>query len=61
MDLTLSEEQRLLVSTIRTFIRRELKPLEQDIEETSMLADTVAADIRKKSQLLGLYAVNIPL
>ena len=60
MDLTLSEEQRLLVSTIRTFIRRELKPLEQDIEETGMLADTVAADIRKKSQLLGLYAVNIP-
>ena len=60
MDLTLSEEQRLLVSTIRSFIRRELKPLEQDIEETGMLADTVAADIRKKSQLLGLYAVNIP-
>ena len=60
MDLALSEEQRLLVSTIRSFIRRELKPLEQDIEETGMLADTVAADIRKKSQLLGLYAVNIP-
>ncbi len=61
MDLTLSEEQRLLVSTIRTFICRELKPLEQDIEETGRLADTVAADIRKKSQVLGLYAVNIPL
>jgi len=61
MDLTLSEEQRLLVSTIRTFIRRELKPLEQDIEETGRLGDTVAANLRKKSQALGLYAVNIPL
>ena len=37
MDFKLSEEQRLLVSTIRTFIRRELKPLEQDIEETGRL------------------------
>ena len=61
MDLALSEEQRLLVSTIRTFIRRELKPLEQDIEETGRLGDTVAANLRKKSQALGLYAVNIPL
>lgn len=61
MDFKLSEEQRLLVSTIRTFIRRELKPLEQDIEETGRLGDTVAANLRKKSQALGLYAVNIPL
>ena len=61
MDFKLSEEQRLLVSTIRTFIRRELKPLEQDIEETGRLDDTVAANLRKKSQALGLYAVNIPL
>ncbi len=60
MDFKLSEEQRLLVSTIRTFIRRELKPLEQDIEETGRLDDTVAANLRKKSQALGLYAVNIP-
>ena len=61
MDFKLSEEQRLLVSTIRTFIRRELKPLEQDIEETGRLGDTVAANLRKKSQALGLYAVNIPV
>ena len=61
MDFKLSEEQRLLVSTIRTFIRRELKPLEQYIDETGRLGDTVAANLRKKSQALGLYAVNIPL
>ena len=60
MDLKLNQEQRLLVNTIRSFIRRELKPLEQDIEETGSLSDTLAVDIRKKSQALGLYAVNIP-
>ena len=60
MDLKLNQEQRLLVNTIRSFIRSELKPLEQNIEETGSLSDALAVDIRKKSQALGLYAVNIP-
>ena len=60
MDLELNQEQRILANTIRSFIRRELKPLEQDIEETGRLSDALAVDIRKKSQALGLYAVNIP-
>ena len=60
MDLKLNQEQRLLANTIRSFIRHELKPLEQDIEETGRLSDALAVDIRKKSQALGLYAVNIP-
>ena len=60
MDMELNQEQRLLANTIRSFIRRELKPLEQDIEETGRLSDALAVDIRKKSQALGLYAVNIP-
>ena len=58
--MELNQEQRLLANTIRSFIRRELKPLEQVIEETGRLSDALAVDIRKKSQALGLYAVNIP-
>ena len=60
MDFSLSEEQHLLVSTIRGFIESELRPLEEDIEKTGRLADDVASEIRAKSQELGLYAVNIP-
>ena len=60
MDFSLSEEQRLLVSSIRGFIESELRPLEEDIEKTGRLADDVASEIRAKSQELGLYAVNIP-
>jgi len=60
MDFSLSEEQRLLVGTIRSFIQDELRPLEAGIEEAGYLADDVAAGIRAKSQALGLYAVNIP-
>ena len=60
MDFSLSEEQHLLVSSIRGFIDSELRPLEEDIEKTGRLADDVASEIRAKSQELGLYAVNIP-
>jgi len=60
MDFSLSEEQHLLVSSIRGFIESELRPLEEDIEKTGRLADDVASEIRAKSRELGLYAVNIP-
>jgi len=60
MDFSPTEEQRLLVATIRAFVDEELRPLEAQIEETGHLADNFAAKIRAKSQALGLYAVNIP-
>ena len=60
MDFSLSEEQHLLVSSIRGFIESELRPLEEDIEKIGRLSDDVASEIRAKSQELGLYAVNIP-
>ena len=60
MDFTLTEEQRLLVETIREFVRRELKPLEEGVETNGYLADDVASEIQEKSKGLGLYAVNIP-
>ncbi|MGB2411544.1 MAG: acyl-CoA dehydrogenase family protein, partial [Candidatus Puniceispirillaceae bacterium] len=60
MDFSLTEEQRLLVTTIRGFVDDELRPLEAEVEEAGHLADDVAARIRARSQSLGLYAVNIP-
>ena len=60
MDFSLTEEQHLLVGTIREFVHRELKPLEEDVEAGGYLTDDVAREIRQKSQELGLYAVNIP-
>ena len=60
MDFSPTEEQRLLVATIRSFVETELRPLEAQVEQTGHLADELAAKIRAKSQSLGLYAVNIP-
>ena len=60
MDFNLTEEQRLLVETIREFVQRELKPLEEGVETNGYLSDEVASEIQEKSKGLGLYAVNIP-
>jgi acyl-CoA dehydrogenase len=60
MDLLLSEEQRLLVSTARRFVYGELIPLEEDVENRRRLEPDKARTIFEKSRALGLYAMNIP-
>jgi acyl-CoA dehydrogenase len=60
MDFSLSNEQRLLIDTIRRFIREELAPLEDEVETTGQLAAEKAHAIHEKSKALGLYAMNIP-
>ncbi len=60
MDFTLNEQQRMLISTVRSFIAAELQPLEDEVERTGALAPEIAARIFEKSRALGLYAMNIP-
>jgi acyl-CoA dehydrogenase len=60
MNLGLSHEQRMLVDTVQSFIRTELQPLEDEVEETGVLAPEKAKAIFNKSRDLGLYAMNIP-
>ena len=60
MSFVLEDQQRLLVRTIRDFVKRELMPLEDTVEAQGFLADDIATEIQQKSRDLGLYAVNIP-
>ncbi len=60
MDFSVSEEMEALLATIRRFIANELKPLEQEVEDSGELAPDKASGIFKKSQALGLYAMNVP-
>lgn len=60
MDFGLSEEQTLIVNTVRRFIEAELIPLEDEIEATGQLAPAKAREIFEKSRALGFYAMNIP-
>ncbi|PHP66689.1 acyl-CoA dehydrogenase [Zhengella mangrovi] len=60
MDFRFSDEQRMLVETVRGFIASELAPLEDEIEQTGALRPELARAVFEKSKALGLYGMNIP-
>ena len=59
-DFSPDPTTRLLLDTVRGFVRAELFPLEEEVERNGALAPERAADIFAKSRALGLYATNMP-
>lgn len=60
MDFSLSDEQKMMIDTIRRFIAEELHPLEDELDDQGFLAKEKALAVFNKSKELGLYALNIP-
>jgi len=60
MDLELTEEQRLIVDTVRDFVQRELYPHEQEVERLDEVPAELAQAVRAKAIAAGLYAANMP-
>jgi acyl-CoA dehydrogenase len=60
MNFGLSDEQQMVVETVRGFVERELYPLEPEVERTGEVPDEVGREIRRKVSQLGFYAANIP-
>jgi len=60
MQFDLTEEQSMIVGTVRRFVEAELIPLEEEIEESGRLDPAKARAIFEKSRALGFYAMNIP-
>ena len=60
MDFSLSDEQRLLIDTVRKFIAEQLAPLEDEVERAGTLTPAQARSIFEKSKALGLYGMNMP-
>ena len=61
MDFSLTDEQKMMIDTIRRFIAEELQPLEDVLENTGALPDADARRIHAQAKALGLYALNIDL
>ena len=59
-DFSPDETTRLLLDTVRRFVRTELFPLEEEVEREGVLAAERAVEIFTKSKALGLYAMNMP-
>jgi acyl-CoA dehydrogenase len=60
MDFGLSQEQQMVVETVRDFVERELYPLEAEVERTGEVPAEAGLEIRRKVRELGFYAANIP-
>jgi acyl-CoA dehydrogenase len=60
MEFGLTEEQRLLIESVRDFIAKELAPLEEEVETKGYLEPAKAKAIFEKSKALGFYAMNVP-
>src|ERR1700731_1997955 len=60
MDFALTEEQQLIVTTTREFVRRELVPHEREVEESGTLREELRRELQARAIAAGLYAANMP-
>ena len=60
MEFNLTEEQKLLIKTTKSFVKNELLPHEVLLEKTDNLPKELYQEIKKKSLEVGLYACNMP-
>lgn len=60
MDFALSDEQRMLVDTVRAFVDKELMPYEAEVERENQVRPELIAQIHERARAAGLYAANMP-
>ena len=60
MDFALTDEQEMIVDTVRTFVDRELVPHEDDVERLGEVPPDLVKGIRRRSLDAGIYAANMP-
>ena len=60
MDFGFSQEQQMVVDTVRSFVERELYPLEAEVERRGKCPRDLGREIQGKVIELGFYAPNIP-
>jgi acyl-CoA dehydrogenase len=60
VNFGLTEEQELIVATVRGFVEREIYPHEALVEREGRVPPDLAAEIRARTLALGFYACNFP-
>jgi acyl-CoA dehydrogenase len=60
MDFEISNEQQLIIDTVKKFVEQELYPYEDEVEKSNHISSSLIDDIKQKSINLGLYAANMP-
>ena len=60
MQFGLTEEQEMIVSTVRSFVENEIYPHEDLVERSGEVPVEIANEIKRKTLELGFYACNFP-
>lgn len=60
MDFGLTDEQKMIVETTRSFVETELYPHEAEVERTGVLRMDLIRELQAKAMAAGLYAANMP-
>jgi acyl-CoA dehydrogenase len=60
LDFALTDEQQMIVDTVRSFTERELFPHEDLVEKLGEVPPELVRQIKQRSIDAGLYAANMP-
>ena len=60
MNFGLTEEQQMIVDTVRSFVENEIYPHEDAVERSGTVPPDIAEQIKQKTLDLGFYACNFP-
>ncbi|MEO0634913.1 MAG: acyl-CoA dehydrogenase family protein, partial [Pseudomonadota bacterium] len=60
MQFGLSQEQEMIVSTVRRFVETEIYPHEAEVERTGVVPHELGEEIKRKVIDMGFYACNFP-
>lgn len=60
MDLDLTPEQEMLLTTVRRFMAAELYPHEAEVDRLGHVPEELGRQIEKRSMETGLFAANLP-
>ncbi len=59
-DFQPSDEQRMLVDTVRQFIEKELYPHEREVDRLGHVTPDLARQLKARAKEVGLYSANMP-
>jgi len=60
MNFGLTEEQQMIVDTVRDFVEAEIYPHEAEIDRTGVTPRELGEEIKKKCIDIGFFAANFP-
>lgn len=60
MDFSISDEQKMIIELVRSFVTNEIMPYEDEVERTGQVSPELAKQVISKALEAGIYAANMP-